>query len=146
MSYIQQYVVGFVFSPDHTKVLLIQKNRPAWQRNHYNGIGGKIEEGEEPIEAMVRECNEESGLYIQPMNWKHFAVIVSEERMYRVHCFSTVSAIYEDFENKTDEEIAIIDVTALWSTPVIPNLRWLIPFALDHDIAGPTIFHDIGEN
>ena len=48
------YVLGFAFNKNFREVLLILKNKPQWQKGLYNGIGGKIEEGELPIEAMVR--------------------------------------------------------------------------------------------
>ena len=49
-------VVGTMFFKD--KKLLIDKPR---KRNSYQMIGGRVEEGELPIEAAIRECNEELG-------------------------------------------------------------------------------------
>lgn len=43
-------------------VLLVLKDRPAWQKGRLNLIGGKVEEGEDPITAAVRELKEEAGL------------------------------------------------------------------------------------
>lgn len=56
-----QYVLGIMFSEDEERVLAIWKNRPDWQAGKLNGIGGKIEDGETPIEAMRREFREETG-------------------------------------------------------------------------------------
>ena len=39
-----KYVTGFLFSPDKKSVVLINKNRPAFQVGKLNGVGGKIEE------------------------------------------------------------------------------------------------------
>src|SRR5436309_3669493 len=58
----QGYVCGFLFSPDRRRVLLIRKRRPAWQAGRLNGVGGKIEPGEGPGQAMRREFREEAGL------------------------------------------------------------------------------------
>jgi hypothetical protein len=55
-----RYVLGFVFSEDSSRVLLVWKNRPAWQAGKLNGIGGKIEAGETPLQAMQREFREET--------------------------------------------------------------------------------------
>ena len=49
-------VVGTMFFKD--KKLLIDKPR---KRPTYQMIGGKVEKGETPFEAAVRECNEELG-------------------------------------------------------------------------------------
>jgi 8-oxo-dGTP pyrophosphatase MutT (NUDIX family) len=56
-----EYVVGFVFDPDESHLLLIWKNRPAWQAGKLNGPGGKRENGETPLAAMEREFGEETG-------------------------------------------------------------------------------------
>lgn len=49
-------VVGTMFFKD--KRLLIDKPR---KRPTYQMIGGKVEEGETPLEAAIRECHEELG-------------------------------------------------------------------------------------
>lgn len=49
-------VVGTMFFKD--KKLLIDKPR---KRNTYQMIGGKVEEGETPLQAAIRECHEELG-------------------------------------------------------------------------------------
>ena len=49
-------VVGTMFFKD--KKLLIDKPR---KRNTYQMIGGRVEEGETPFEAAIRECHEELG-------------------------------------------------------------------------------------
>lgn len=47
-------VVGTMFFKD--RKLLIDKPR---KRNTYQMIGGRVEEGEIPLEAAIRECHEE---------------------------------------------------------------------------------------
>lgn len=43
---VEEMVLGFVFNKEHTKIALIKKNRPEWQKDKYNGIGGHIEKKE----------------------------------------------------------------------------------------------------
>ncbi|XPP93699.1 NUDIX domain-containing protein (plasmid) [Photobacterium leiognathi subsp. mandapamensis] len=57
-----KYVTGFMLSPDYKQVALITKNKPSWQTNKLNGIGGKIESGETPSEAMARELRKKQEL------------------------------------------------------------------------------------
>ena len=52
------YVLGFMFSPDMERILLMRKNRPEFQAGKFNGIGGKIEGTETPLQAMIREFEE----------------------------------------------------------------------------------------
>lgn len=56
----QRYVLGVLLDRDEKHVLVIWKNRPAWQAGKLNCIGGKIEENELPIVAMQREFLEET--------------------------------------------------------------------------------------
>ena len=52
-------------------VALIRKNRPAWQAGKLNGIGGHIEPGEFPIDAMIREFYEETGAKTKMSTWAY---------------------------------------------------------------------------
>ena len=68
-----RYCLGFLVS-DH-EVLLIRKKRPVWQEGLLNGIGGKVDAFEHPLNAMVREMREETGIYTYPHEWRQFAVM-----------------------------------------------------------------------
>ena len=55
---------------------MIEKKRgPEGVAGRWNGVGGKVEEGETPAEAMVRECFEETSLPSTPEGWVHFGVL-----------------------------------------------------------------------
>ena len=121
-----KYVTGFLFSPDKQSVVLINKNRPDWQRGFKNGVGGKIEENETPLMAMRREFFEETGVEIE--DWKEFAIISGPG--YEVYFHSAVSEKYLLVESKTDEEVFFYELSELPELNVIRNTRWLIPMAL----------------
>ena len=53
--------------------MLLEKGRPAWLAGLWNGIGGHVERGEYPFDAMVREAAEEAAL--PPLPWAHPGVI-----------------------------------------------------------------------
>jgi 8-oxo-dGTP diphosphatase len=40
------------------------------KRDHWNGLGGKLEKGESPLEAAVREFEEEAGLWTDATDWR----------------------------------------------------------------------------
>lgn len=120
-----QYVVGFLFDNNY-KVSLIQKNRPDWQKGKYNGIGGHIENGELPKDAMRREFYEEAGIDIN--SWEHYCTVYYTDAI--IHFFRA----FGDYQliTKTDERVFWQPFEKLGDN-VIPNLHWLIPLALYTD-------------
>lgn len=127
-----KYVCGFAFSQDERSVLLIEKIKPAWQAGLHNGIGGKIEPDETPIDAMVREMREETGLVTTADSWDHFCLLRGQD--WEVHFYRMFSD--EIFLARTieTEEVMTYRVDDLPAT--IPNLSFLIPMALSRDVHG----------
>lgn len=130
-AYPNEYVCGFLFDKQVQQVVLIWKEKPAWQKGKLNGVGGKIEPGETPYQAMVREFKEETGLQVE--NWQPLAS-VSEDH-YRVRFFYAVDDKnqFEYAETKESEEVAKLDLDEhLFSNyPHISNLEWLIDLAIN---------------
>ena len=130
---IKRYVAGFLFSPDHTKVTLIRKNKPPRQAGRFNGIGGSVEDGENFIDAMTREFREEAGVTIT--DWELFTVYQTRE--YVVYFYRAFS---NEIDNVTTAESEVVSTHLVTSISRIPlsrimrNLNWLIPLALDNDV------------
>jgi 8-oxo-dGTP diphosphatase len=123
-------VAGFLINPRRSTVALIEKQKPEWQKGLLNGIGGKIEEGETPIEAMKREFLEETGATVD--SWREFAHMNHSGN--EVHFFTAQS------ESVTIRSLTIekvdwynIDDIVTYQYRIINNLSWLIPLALDKD-------------
>jgi 8-oxo-dGTP diphosphatase len=128
----KKYVAGFLFNFNFSKVVLIMKERPDWQKGLLNGVGGHIESGESPHDAMIREFEEEAG--VKTDKWNHFCQL-TDDKNFSVDFFYTrrISGL-SDVKTVTDEKIIVVDVEELSTMPTIPNLQWLIPMAIDdHD-------------
>ena len=56
--------LGYVFSPDRRRVLLIHRNRRPDDAHlgKYNGLGGKLHADEDVVACMRREIREEAGI------------------------------------------------------------------------------------
>src|SRR5262249_46658391 len=56
--------LGFILSPDGRRVLLVHRNRRPGDAHlgKYNGLGGKLEPGEDVVACLRREVREECGL------------------------------------------------------------------------------------
>lgn len=60
----KNYVVIILFNKDKDKLLLVKRNKKPY-KDCWNGIGGKIEENETPLEAAKRECMEETNISLE---------------------------------------------------------------------------------
>lgn len=131
----QSYVVGFLFDHILTKVVLILKTKPRWQAGKWNGVGGKIEPGETPIEAMRREFLEETGMAV--FTWKHFCVLTGvelrdEKRIeqdFEVHFFCAFSPDIDLAKTQGDEIVAALPVKDMRVIGTVYHLPWLIEMA-----------------
>ncbi len=122
----KKYVVGFLFDHLLTQVVLIMKLHPEWQLGKWNGVGGKIEAGETPAEAMSREFKEEAGMVIG--HWREFAVMTGDG--WDVHCFVAFSNDVRGVKTMTDEPIVIHELSFVPALQKVPSVAWLIPMAL----------------
>ena len=129
-----RYVVGFAFDAvsKGADVLLIEKKRPKWMAGLWNGIGGKIEEGETKQAAMNRECLEETGLVL---DWEEYARMKADD--YSVYVFRAFGDIGA-FEQKEDEELAVTDTGRVLldgsgASFTVPNVPYLVAMALSGD-------------
>lgn len=134
----KEYVLGFAFSRNKEKVVLINKLRPDWQKGSLNGVGGKVEPEDLGIHfAMVREFKEETGVATEEDMWNHFATMTFENDVMggvaKVYCFRMFSNIINQVKTVEEEEVEIISLVNLQGRKVIKNLDILIPAALDED-------------
>lgn len=56
--------LGYVLSPDRRQVLMVRRDRRPddLHLGYYNGLGGKLEPGEDVVTGMCREIREEAGI------------------------------------------------------------------------------------
>lgn len=141
----KKYVAGFLFSSEGTYVALVRKNQPKWQEGKLNGIGGKIEEGETPLQAMTREFKEEAGLEIT--DWKPFCVLKGNDDSYvqngtqfEVHFFSCFDDQVFDVKTMEKEDVRFyVTESVLGENKHVPNLKWLIPMALEKTLTSEVV-------
>jgi 8-oxo-dGTP diphosphatase len=143
MEALKKMVVGFLMDESQIKIALIEKSRPNWQTGRFNGVGGHVEKGENPTESMIREFREETGKIIT--TWRHFATLTHLSRGGLVYFFVAKDDAVFDVATQTDEQVSLWLVKAL-PEMVMPNLRWLIPMALDETLTEPIEIMDRGKN
>jgi 8-oxo-dGTP diphosphatase len=136
-------VVGFLFREQ--SVLLVQKNRPSWQRGLLNGVGGALEIGESPLEAMVREFREETR-YQGDLDWRYFC-LEHEPFGAWVHFFvaDTPEAYWWPSHNDVGELMYWMHVANIYRAKCVGNLGWLLPLAMDWRSLEPVTIRASGD-
>lgn len=140
---LKEYVLGFAFSERKKEILLIRKNRPEFQAGRLNGIGGKIENFELPIDAMVREFKEEANLDTNRETWKLFCKLSGEKEL--IYCYKSFIDISQ-YSTMTDEiiipkEVDKIVLGATLEDELMPNLAWLTQMALSPSTVESKIYN-----
>lgn len=125
-----EYVLGLAFTPSHQQVLLIEKNRPRWQAGSLNGVGGKIETGEKPIDAMMREFQEEVGIPTSPLHWTHEDTVSGDD--FEMYIFTSVRVDLHQAVTMTDEKPQIVSVNDLELLPLVSGLDAWIQTWISH--------------
>lgn len=130
----EKYVVGFAFDKDG-RIALILKERPGWQQGLFNGIGGKVEEGETPLDAMIREFDEETGVLVD--NWQLYVTL----QYPKTEIFFFKALVEPEYldnlkmgeESRTDEFVFVFTLEEFNKkrpADYVRNLEWLIPMAM----------------
>lgn len=113
LSDFRHYVCGFAFTEDG-RVLLIRKARPDWQAGLLNGIGGKVEKGETPTGAMMREFEEETDARVPMLFWHPLLTQVCYRYQGIVHYFVCTSdqAVYSaSTPEGSDEPLELLELS-----------------------------------
>jgi len=128
-----KFVLGFAFTEDASSVLLIRKLRPKWMEGFLNGIGGHIENNESLLEAMHRECKEETGL---SLDWKQKGVLKGRNNDgASFHCglFYSYSQEVLKYKQREDELLGMYNTLNIDCEQTITNLKFLIPYGKHRD-------------
>ena len=131
----RRQVVGFLFDDTGEFVLLIKKNRPEWMKGRMCGVGGSIEGEESPVEAMVREFLEETGVATNVSAWVAAPMLMTDHAT-DLSIFGARSSVALDQARAiTDEPLCKVPVATLapgprhWPGLVIPNIPFLVATA-----------------
>ena len=137
--------LGYVLSPDRERVLLIHRNArsddPALGK--FNGLGGKLERGEDAAAGMIRELREEAGIEATQMtlratiswpgfgkggeDWLAFVFLVTEFTGESSKVCSEGSLSWEALSDLLSSKL-----------PLWPGDRYFLPLVFDDD---PRPFH-----
>lgn len=114
-------------------ILLAMKKR-GFGSGKYNGIGGKIEKGETPDEAMIRETQEE--IKVTPIKYEKVGIINFDEyyKGNKEHVTLHLYMVYEWKENPSESEEMNpkwFDIKKLPFNQMLPDDKYWLPLILD---------------
>ena len=128
----QEYVLCFVPFLDakafyHSHILLIEKEKPEWQKGKLNLPGGKLESGETPEGAAFRELWEETSL--QAIDCKIMGKLTGATYVVHVVTCYVGSRDYP-VQRETEKPLKLWIDDALSRPNLISNLKLVIPLCL----------------
>lgn len=138
----RRMVCGFIFGNDMRTVLLTRMSdiHPVKViRGRWNGVGGKIEEGETAAQAMEREAFEETGLVIAQDQWTNIITLRAEDWEVDFYFHVLLDKIFEGHIAKGSNGVSsrAFRTQAIATSDVVFNLNWLIPLCMDENIIKP---------
>lgn len=129
----KKYTLGVALTTDGF-VALIQKTKPDWQAGHYNFVGGKIEEGESPLECIQREFWEETGVKL--LDWKYVGKMERADD-FVCYIYTITDSTVSEVETTTEETVVLMaeEYFVLAKDPMISNLKTIYQFVKSSDFA-----------
>lgn len=123
-----------LFLRRENEILLAMKKR-GFGMGKWNGVGGKVQDGESVVEAAIREAHEEIGVRILEQHLQQVANInftFEEKPEWSIHCHTFITHTWEGQPIESDEmapqwfHVEQIPFHAMW----VDDAHWL-PLVLD---------------
>jgi 8-oxo-dGTP diphosphatase len=137
--------LGYVFSPDGGRVLLVHRNRRPDDAHFgkYNGLGGKLDVGEDVVTCMRREIREESGLECEhpalrgTISWPGFGKGGEDwfGFIFRINGFRG-----EPFTENAEGTLEWVEIARVLQLPLWEGDRLFLPLVFGDD---PRQFHGV---
>lgn len=122
-----KYVLCFIRRGEH--VLMLYRNKEP-NKNRWNGVGGKIEQGESPEQAAVREVKEETGMQVQNMTYRG---IVTWNGLGGMYVF-LIDDVRGELRESEEGRLEWKRLDWVWQSPqVVSNIRYFLPVMLEEE-------------
>jgi 8-oxo-dGTP diphosphatase len=128
-----KYVLGLAFDMERTTLAVIEKKTgPACNVGKLNGVGGKVEAGEDYLGAMEREFLEETGVLVPALDWGYKGSFYGVG--WRVAVFVTFTDMIWNCKTVEDEPILFAPVESVRGDRYTKNLPRLVDMCLDDSV------------
>ena len=130
--------LGYVFSPDGRRVLMIHRNARPDDHHHgkFNGLGGKLDPGEDVVAGMRREIREEAGIECDRLelrgtiSWPGFGKDGEDwfGFLFRVTAYSGTV-----MDRNPEGDLEWVEVDRVLELPLWEGDRYFLPLLFDPD-------------
>lgn len=132
-----KYTICFIKQGD--KILLLNREKPSWMGS-WNGVGGKLEDGESALDCVLREVLEETEIKLDNVRFKGLVTWIVDGA-YSGGMYAFIAEIPEDFIYETPKktEEGILDWKKIkWifhpeNTGVASNVPKFLPRMLEDE-------------
>lgn len=129
--------LGYIFSPDRSRVLLVHRTARGPADPHYgkfNGLGGKVERDEDVFACLRRELHEEAGIEVTDarlagtVSWPGFGKGGEDwfGFVFRVFAFTGTPP-----ESNEDGPLEWVEATRVLELPLWEGDRFFLPLVFD---------------
>lgn len=130
--------LGYILSPDKSRVLLIHRNARANDQHlgKYNGLGGKMEPDEDIVACMRREIREEAAIECERLSlrgtisWPGFGKN-GEDWLGFIFLIEDFSGT--PLERNAEGELEWIAIASIMALPLWDGDRYFLPLVFDDD-------------
>lgn len=132
-----KYTLCFIIKDD--EVLMINRNKKPWM-GRWNGVGGKIEQGENPLESIKREIYEETNIDPETLDIVYKGIVTWNDEAFGdrfglyLYLAYPKTVLMKEYPEKTSE--GILDFKSLeWvnnfnNMGVCDNIPYFLPIAI----------------
>ncbi|MCR8660683.1 NUDIX hydrolase [Paenibacillus endoradicis] len=119
--------------------LLLLNRMKAPNMGLWNGVGGKIEPFEQPMDGIIREIQEETGLSVQQVQEAGIVKWISSESesgMYLYYCELPIDTVYATPIEKDEGILAWKSIDWVLdheNEGVVDNMKYFLPYLLRGD-------------
>lgn len=110
-------------------LLIHRRNQP--NAGRWDGVGGKLEPGEDPFAGCIREVHEETGLTIDPPHLRAVWFVVARDtgHIWILYTF-TAAAPSGELVASDEGDLAWVELDGLEDVAVMPDTRIVLPHVL----------------
>lgn len=106
------------------KIMLLHRE----DQDHWEVPGGKIEDGESPTSAAVREAQEEIGVKVELRKPFYSGEFQHNEELFLWHCYLAEIVQGEpDLEDEKSDKLKWVEPRELDEMKLAPNLKMILP-------------------